>query len=391
MKILMLAPQPFFEPRGTPFSVLGRLKALSALGHEVDLLTYHIGKDVTIPGVVIHRTPNIRFIKAVKIGPSLPKILLDLLLLFKAIQLLRKNSYDLLHTHEEAAFFGIVLSRIFRIPHLYDMHSSLTQQLSNFRYSKFAPLVRFFDWMEHRVINSSNAVITICPALEEHVTQINGQVPQVMIENMDTSADPALILKVDVEALAAAHPGLEGRRIVLYAGTFEAYQGIDLLVESAGEIVRQCENVMFVMVGGKPAQVEFYQRLVDSKGLGDHFHFTGTRPPEEIPIFIKLAHVLVSPRVEGTNTPLKIYSYLQSGKPIVATDLYTHTQVLNRDVAVLVTPSAAGLAEGILSVLENSRLATEVGNQARKFFEANYSMEKYISKTDQVLRAAVAG
>lgn len=391
MKILMLAPQPFFEPRGTPFSVLGRLKALSALGHEVDLLTYHVGKDVAIPGVVIHRTPNIRFIKTVKIGPSLPKILLDLLLLFKAIQLLRKNSYDLLHTHEEAAFFGIVLSRIFRIPHLYDMHSSLTQQLSNFRYSKFAPLVRFFDWMEHRVINSSNAVITICPALEEHVTQINGQVPQVMIENVDTSADPALILKVDVEALAAAHPGLEGRRIVLYAGTFEAYQGIDLLVESAGEIVRQCENVMFVMVGGKPAQVEFYQRLVDSKGLGDHFCFTGTRPPEEIPIFIRLAHVLVSPRVEGTNTPLKIYSYLQSGKPIVATDLYTHTQVLNRDVAVLVTPSAAGLAEGILSVLENSRLATEVGNQARKFFEANYSMEKYISKTDQVLRAAVAG
>jgi glycosyltransferase involved in cell wall biosynthesis len=391
MKILMLAPQPFFEPRGTPFSVLGRLKALSALGHEVDLLTYHVGKDVAIPGAVIHRTPNIRFIKSVKIGPSLPKILLDLLLLFKAIQLLRKNNYDLLHTHEEAAFFGIVLSRIFRIPHLYDMHSSLTQQLSNFRYSKFGPLVRFFDWMEHQVINSSNAVITICPALEEHVTQINGQVPQVMIENVDTSADPALLSKVDVDAFAAVHPRLEGKRIVLYAGTFEAYQGIDLLVESAGEIVRQCENVMFAMVGGKPAQVELYQRLVDSKGLGDHFYFTGIRPPEEIPIFIKLAHVLVSPRVEGTNTPLKIYSYLQSGKPIVATDLYTHTQVLNRDVAVLVLPSAAGLAEGILSVLENSPLATDVGNQARKFFEANYSMEKYISKTDQVLRAAVAG
>jgi glycosyltransferase involved in cell wall biosynthesis len=95
--------------------------------------------------------------------------------------------------------------------------------------------------------------------------------------------------------------------------------------------------------------------------------------------------------VEGTNTPLKIYSYLQSGKPIVATDLYTHTQVLNQDTAVLVSPSAAGLTEGILSVLENSQLASGVGNQARKFFEANYSMEKYISKTDQVLRAAVAG
>ena len=71
MKILMLAPQPFFEPRGTPFSVLGRLKALSALGHEVDLLTYHVGQDVDVPGAVIHRTPKIWFIKSVKIGPSL--------------------------------------------------------------------------------------------------------------------------------------------------------------------------------------------------------------------------------------------------------------------------------------------------------------------------------
>jgi glycosyltransferase involved in cell wall biosynthesis len=95
--------------------------------------------------------------------------------------------------------------------------------------------------------------------------------------------------------------------------------------------------------------------------------------------------------VEGTNTPLKIYSYLQSGKPIVATDLYTHTQVLNQDVAVLVVPSAAGLAEGIISVLDNSLLAANMGSQARKFFEANYSMERYINKTDQVLRAAVAG
>ena len=50
--------------------------------------------------------------------------------------------------------------------------------------------------------------------------------------------------------------------------------------------------------------------------------------------------ILVSPRIRGTNTPLKIYSYLRSGKPIVATDLLTHTQVLSPDVARLVAPDA---------------------------------------------------
>ena len=51
----MIAPQPFFEPRGTPFSVLGRLRALSELGHEVDLVTYHVGRDVPVANVRIIR------------------------------------------------------------------------------------------------------------------------------------------------------------------------------------------------------------------------------------------------------------------------------------------------------------------------------------------------
>ncbi len=58
MKILMIAPQPFFEPRGTPISVYQRIEGLSKLGHSVDLVTYHIGEDVEIPGLRIFRAPN---------------------------------------------------------------------------------------------------------------------------------------------------------------------------------------------------------------------------------------------------------------------------------------------------------------------------------------------
>ena len=118
MKILMLAPQPFLEPRGTPFSVLGRLKALSQLGHKVDLVTYHLGSDVEIPEVKIHRIMKVPFIKSIKVGPSLPKLLLDALVLMKAIRLVIRGNYDLLHTHEEASFFGVILAKLFRLPHL---------------------------------------------------------------------------------------------------------------------------------------------------------------------------------------------------------------------------------------------------------------------------------
>ena len=110
MNILMIAPEPFFEPRGTPFSVFGRLRELSHLGHDVDLVTYHVGEDLVIPRVAIFRTPVLRSVRHVPVGPSQTKLLLDVLLLFRALgQMLRKR-YDLLHTHEEASFFGVLLA-----------------------------------------------------------------------------------------------------------------------------------------------------------------------------------------------------------------------------------------------------------------------------------------
>ena len=371
MKILMVAPQPFFEPRGTPLSVLGRLKALTRLGHEVDLLTYHVGRDVEIPGVTIHRTPKIGFIKSVKVGPSSEKIFLDILLFFKAIRFLVKGKYDLLHTHEEASVFGVLLAKLFKIRHLYDMHLSPTEQLSNFRLTRFHPLIRLFDFIEARVINASDALITICPALENRVRRINGSVPQVMIENVAIELDPTTIPEEELHTFREANPRLNGIHIVLYAGTFEAYQGIDLLIDSAERVLRQRDDVLFVLAGGKPDQIENYRRRTSELGLSPRFYFTGTRPPEEIPLFIRLSDVLVSPRTDGTNTPLKIYSYLQSGKPIVATDLHTHTQALNSDVAVLVAPEPQAFAQGILTLLEDPQLAASRGAAAQRLFAAN--------------------
>ncbi len=388
MRILMIAPQPFFQPRGTPFSVLGRLKALSYLEHEVDLLTYHVGQDVVIPGVRIFRTASIGFIRDIPIGPSWMKPFLDILLFVKAFSMLRKGHYELLHTHEEACFFGILLARLFGIRHLYDMHSSLPQQLGNFRFTRFRPLIRLFEWLEQRTINTSNALITICPALEEHIRKTNGHIPHVMIENVASEEDPQAVTEEEVRAFKTAHSLME-KNIVLYTGTFEPYQGLDLLIASAEQVLHRYKNVLFLFVGGKPEQIRRYQNLVQERGLAPYFRFPGKRPPEEMPRWINLSDVLVSPRSSGTNTPLKIYTYLRSGKPIVATNLYTHTQVLNPDISVLVEPSPESMAQGILTVLEDAALAQQLGQQAQQLFEDVYSFRTFVQKTEQVLQMAL--
>src|SRR5712691_5954208 len=136
VRILMIAPEPFFEPRGTPFSEFYRIRALTALGHQVDLVTYPFGRDVSVPGLRIFRCLRPPFVRGVSIGPSLAKIPLDALLTLAALRRALDGRYDVIHSHEEGGLIGVVLATMLRIPHLYDMHSSLPQQLTNFAFTR---------------------------------------------------------------------------------------------------------------------------------------------------------------------------------------------------------------------------------------------------------------
>src|SRR5687768_4334032 len=155
MKILMIAPEPFFEPRGTPFSEYHRIRALAELGHTVDLVTYPFGRDVSIPGLRVFRCIRPPFIHDVRIGPSLAKIPLDVALTLTAIRRALSERYDVVHSHEEGSVVGVMLAWLLGVPHLYDMHSSLPQQLTNFSFTRSSVLNRIFATMERFVIRRS--------------------------------------------------------------------------------------------------------------------------------------------------------------------------------------------------------------------------------------------
>ena len=134
MRILMIAPEPFFEPRGTPFSEYHRIRALLELGHTVDLVTYPFGRDVTLPGLRVFRCARPPLMTGIGIGPSWRKLPLDFLLLLAAGRRAMSDKYDAVHSHEEGSWFGVVLAGLLGL-RIYDMHSSLPQQLTSFAYS----------------------------------------------------------------------------------------------------------------------------------------------------------------------------------------------------------------------------------------------------------------
>jgi glycosyltransferase involved in cell wall biosynthesis len=386
VRILMIAPEPFFEPRGTPFSEFHRIRALTALGHQVDLVTYPFGQDVAMPGLQLFRSLRPPFVRGVKVGPSIAKLPLDALLALTVIRRALSTRYDAIHSHEEGGLIGAPLAALLRVPHLYDMHSSLPQQLTNFAFSRSRLIRRVFLAIERFMIRRSRVVIVICPSLEETVREIDPHARTVLIENAPGSADD---LATPAQASEIRRTlGLEpSTRVVLYTGTFEAYQGLDLLFDAMAIVARVRRDARLVLAGGKPDQIARERARARAAGIEAVTIFAGERPPSDIPAYLLAADVLVSPRSRGTNTPLKIYQYLRAGKPIVATRLLTHTQVLSDDTAILTGGTPQEFADGIVTALTDSARAATIGRRARDLAETKYSYEAYLERTREACDA----
>lgn len=394
MRAFSISPQPFFTPRGTPFSVYYRTLVMAELGVDIDLLTYGEGADVDIPGVRIIRIPRFKILGKVKIGPSLLKLFLDVFLFFWTIVLLAKRRYDFVHAHEEAVFFCRLLKPLFGFKLVYDMHSSLPQQLTNFRFTKSKFIINFFKILEKSSLRSSDVVITICPDLANYAKGlIRDNKKHLLIEN--SIFEPVRILSnaklrnsdklSDSDSLERQIQLPKGKRFIVYVGTLEAYQGIDILIKAFKRAAAEAKDAFLIIVGGNEGQVKYYLELAKNLGLGDNVHFAGSVPQILAKNYCKRASVFVSPRSDGTNTPLKIYEQLASGIPLVATNIYSHTQVLNDNVAFLVKPEPIDMANGILKALNINQDRCNVSVNAKKLYDRKYSRPVYEEKVRQVL------
>jgi glycosyltransferase involved in cell wall biosynthesis len=301
-------------------------------------------------------------------------------MLFTILRRVISTRYDAIHSHEEMGLIGVWLAKWLRIPHLYDMHSSLPQQLSNFKYSRSGALRRAFLWAEDKMVHGSGVVITICRELQDTVEQMGMGERALLIENVmggDVEDAPSLHA-TDVRPrwnVPSAAP------LVLYTGTFEAYQGVDLLIEATAMLLTTHPAARVLVVGGEPAQVSAARAKAEARGAGAAMIFTGQQAARDIPAFVQACDILVSPRVRGTNTPLKIYSYLRSGKPIVATNLRTHTQVLSNDVARLVAPEPAAFAQAVSELIDQPSERERLARAAGQLAATEYSRDAYVRRT----------
>ena len=384
MNVLLLAPQPFYTERGTPIAVNLLLRALSERGDRVDLLTYHEGADVSFPGLRIFRIRKPLFVNHVPPGFSPGKVVCDLAMLTKATALMLNGRYDVIHAVEESVFIAMRLSRRFGVPYIYDMDSSLAGQMMD-----KSPLFTFagsiLKRMERAAIRAACAVAPMCDAMADLARQ-NGAARVVTLRDISLLN----VIPQDHACDLRKECGIQGFCLA-YLGNLETYQGIDLLLESFARFCRKTPAADLAIVGGSAKHVARYRETADRIGIGAKVHFTGPRPLSAMCSIFDSADVLISPRIHGDNTPMKIYSYMDSGKPILATRRFTHTQVLDDNSALLAEPEPDAFAGAMQELSSDAGLRKRLGEAAKAVAAEKYCFEAFRKGVDALYDSLSAG
>lgn len=378
MKILLVAPQPFYCERGTPIAVRLLAEQLCAFGHEVDLLVYHDGEDVKIPGLRLFRAGRPPGVGHVPIGISLRKLACDLWMVVALHRMLRRHRYDVIHAVEEMVFPAALMHRFYGARLVYDMDSSLSDQLTE-SWTLLRPLRRVFEAIERRFIWRSSLVLAVCEDLAAKVRPWLGDKRVIVL--------PDVPMGDDASGLAEPLHNADGRLVALYVGNLEHYQGIDLLLESVA-LLGEAAPLRMIVIGGTAKHVRHYTQRAQALGIPPgRLELLGARPVSQLGAYLRQAEILVSPRTLGQNTPMKVYSYMQAGKAILATDIRSHTQALDASCAMLVEAEPAAMAQGFARLLHDPALRARLGQAAQERAEREYSLPAYQRK----LRLAYAG
>ena len=324
LKILMVAPTPYFADRGCHVRIYEEARSLHMAGHDVRIVTYHLGRD--IPGIPVIRIPTIPWYSRLEAGPSWHKLYLDGLLLYKVIQQGLLFRPHIIHCHlHEGAFIGFFLKKLLRTPLILDYQGSLTGECIDHGFFPASSLTaRIFRGLERMIHNFADRIVTSSGAgFSELVTNWGIPTQRVVpvIDGVDTDIFRTL-------------PQLEGRQqlgipedipVVAYLGVLSTYQGSDLLLDCIAQLKTEQIRVHFLIMG---FPCEQYRSAAIARGISDMITFTGKINYSVAPLLLSAADIAVSPKLSLTEANGKLFNYMACGLPTVVFDTPANREVL---------------------------------------------------------------
>lgn len=318
LRVCMLVACPFPANHGTPGSIREMSEAIVAEGHEVHIVTYHMGEDLPLRGPHLHRVPPLTQETGVVVGPTARKPLYDLQMVFKAMQVIRKYRPDVIHAHGyEAALVGWLCRMMSGVPFIYSGHMTMGDELAS--YNKIRP-----RWVATGLAGFLDAIV---PRLGDRCLPHSTNIARFFkSKGLSGRAEPVVNFGIDLDWMQRGNGeglreryGLGDGPVVLYSGVFDRFQRMDLLLEAIAELKHYEPDVKLLIVSTLP-QEEHANTLCElSKKLGieENVVFTETQTLEGMRDLLQIADVAVVPRPNAAGFPIKLLNYMAASRPCV--------------------------------------------------------------------------
>jgi glycosyltransferase involved in cell wall biosynthesis len=387
--VLMVAPTSFFSDYGGHIRILEEARILQKLGHRLTILTYYLGQDV--PGLEIIRTRPTPWRADYEVGSSLHKLAFDLLLGWAGLKTVMRRRFDIIHGHmHEGALVGYLLSRILRVPLVFDFQGSLTGEMIDHGFLSEEGL--WYPWLrllERRIDLVPDAIVTS-----------SGRAAELLECEFDCGHDRLVPLPdsvdlerfrpdvIDAKEIAGRREELgipRGRPVIVYLGLLADYQGTPLLIDAAAELERRGVDAHFLVMGF-PGE-SGYRRWAEEIGVGDRMTFTGKVPYDEAPAHLALGDIAIAPKLSETEGAGKILNYMAMSLPTVAFDDPVSREYL-ADLGVYADPAGGGvaLADAVVSLLDRPERRAELGDHLRALARRRFSWDRTGRALSEVYR-----
>lgn len=376
-KVAVVAACPFPYPRGTPIRILRMAEALNARGHDVHVITYHLGQTIADLPFTIHRIPNIPTYHKFSPGPTYQKLaVLDPLLALKLISVLRAQRFDIIHAHHfEGLLASLPAARLFAVPVVFDIHTLLASELPH--YPMWLPartLKKIGDRFDHWL-----------PRRADHIVAVTNNIRTRLIDELLIPAQAVTTVYGGIEAghftPPASSESASTSQTLIYTGNLAPYQGIDLMLRAFRNVLNIRPETKLKIIAND--SLEPYQDLISNLNLQNNLILESANY-FQLPAQLHSAGIALNPRVHCDGLPLKLLNYMATGRAVVS--FAGSAEVLTHEQTGLIAPDndIDAFAHAILRLLENPQLAETLGANAKVYVHEFFVWEQSVQALENI-------
>lgn len=360
-------------------------ESLARRGHEVHVVTYHLGTGDPQDGYRVHRIRELKFYQKLSPGPSYKKLLfVDPVLVSKLRSVLAEIPFDVIHAHHyEGVLVAAAARRGRRIPLVYDAHTLLMSELPYYPLGLPKGMMRTMGrWMDRGI-----------PRLADHTVCVTETIEGKLVR--DAGANPARVSVIsngvefeEFAAASAARRTAPGRNLI-FTGNLAGYQGIDFMLRAFAQVPARVPGTRLTIVSD--SSFDPYEPLARELGIREAIDLVPAPPFAQMPALLAEGDIAINPRVDCDGVPVKLLNYMAAARPVVSFDTSAPGVVHGETGWLAKSGDVVSLAQGMVALLEDSQLAHRIAQAGQKHVQLNHRWPVVAERCEALYRKLIAG